>query len=347
MQLSDFTFKLPSELIARYPTKTRSKCRLLSLDGMTGETQTGIFTDILTKLNSGDLLVFNDTRVIPARLYGCKITGGKVEILIERILDNNQALAHVKASKSPKAGAVLRLGDNGDVLASVLSREDGLFKLQFRGDVFDILEHIGHIPLPPYIDRLDEKQDRELYQTVYSKVPGAVAAPTAGLHFDDDLIGALKAKGISMAFLTLHVGVGTFRPVQVNDICQHHMHAEYAAVPKAVVDAVMQCKARGSRVVAVGTTSARALESAALQSGVIRPFYADTQIFIYPGFSFNIVDALITNFHLPESTLLMLISAFAGHKNTMNAYKIAVKERFRFFSYGDAMWITKKSWYGQ
>ena len=290
----------------------------------------------------GDLLVFNNTRVIPARLYGRKASGGKIEILVERILDNNRVLAHVKASKSPKVGAELLLGEHDQYQITMLARHDALFELQFPDDVLTILNQIGHIPLPPYIDRPDDEHDREVYQTVYNKVPGAVAAPTAGLHFDDGLLNQLKQKGVEMAFVTLHVGAGTFQPVRVDNITDHVMHAEYAEVPQEVVDAVLACKARGKRVIAVGTTSVRALESAAQKTGHIAPFFADTRIFIYPGYHFNVVDALITNFHLPESTLIMLVSAFAGYENTMHAYQQAVQERYRFFSYGDAMFITKK-----
>lgn len=343
MQLSDFSFALPDELIARYPTKVRSECRLLSLDGQTGSLQQGGFTDVLAQLNPGDLLVFNNTRVIPARLYGQKASGGKVEMLVERILDNNRVLAHVKASKSPKVGSVLLFGEQGEIAVTMLARHDALFELQFPDEVLPILDNIGHIPLPPYIDRADEAQDREVYQTVYNKVPGAVAAPTAGLHFDDPLLAALKQKGIEFAFVTLHVGAGTFQPVRVDTIENHVMHAEYAQVSQEVVDAVQACKARGNRVVAVGTTSVRALESAAQATGQIAPFFADTRIFIYPGYHFNVIDVLITNFHLPESTLIMLVSAFAGYDHVMNAYRFAVEQQFRFFSYGDAMFITKQS----
>lgn len=342
MQLSDFHFDLPNELIARYPLENRSECRLLCLDGPSGKLENGIFTDILDKLHEGDLLVFNNTRVIPARLYGRKASGGKIEILVERILDNNRVLAHVKASKSPKVGAELLLGEHDQYQITMLARHDALFELQFPDDVLTILNQIGHIPLPPYIDRPDDEHDREVYQTVYNKVPGAVAAPTAGLHFDDGLLNQLKQKGVEMAFVTLHVGAGTFQPVRVDNITDHVMHAEYAQVPQEVVDAVLACKARGKRVIAVGTTSVRALESAAQKTGHIAPFFADTRIFIYPGYHFNVVDALITNFHLPESTLIMLVSAFAGYENTMHAYQQAVQERYRFFSYGDAMFITKK-----
>lgn len=343
MQLSDFDFTLPKELIAKHPSETRSACRLLSLDGATGQIEHGVFSDIIDKINPGDLLVFNNTRVIPARVYGKKASGGKIEILIERLLDNHRALAHIKASKSPKEGAKLILGEDASVNVIMLARHDSLFELQFPDDVLTILNKIGHIPLPPYIDRPDDSHDREVYQTVYSKIPGAVAAPTAGLHFDQPLLEKLKQKGIEMAFVTLHVGAGTFQPVRVENIESHVMHAEYAQVPQSVVDAVLACKARGNKVIAVGTTSVRALESAAQKTGKIAPFFNDTQIFIYPGYHFNVIDSLITNFHLPESTLIMLVSAFAGYQNTMNAYQEAVKQQYRFFSYGDAMFITKQN----
>ncbi|MCX8642968.1 tRNA preQ1(34) S-adenosylmethionine ribosyltransferase-isomerase QueA [Gilliamella sp. B3791] len=343
MQLSDFDFTLPKELIAKHPSETRSACRLLSLDGATGQIEHGVFSDIIDKINPGDLLVFNNTRVIPARVYGKKASGGKIEILIERLLDNHRALAHIKASKSPKEGAELILGEDASVNVIMLARHDSLFELQFPDDVLAILNKIGHIPLPPYIDRPDDSHDREVYQTVYSKIPGAVAAPTAGLHFDQPLLEKLKQKGIEMAFVTLHVGAGTFQPVRVENIESHVMHAEYAQVPQSVVDAVLACKARGNKVIAVGTTSVRALESAAQKTGKIAPFFNDTQIFIYPGYHFNVIDSLITNFHLPESTLIMLVSAFAGYQNTMNAYQEAVKQQYRFFSYGDAMFITKQN----
>ncbi len=344
MRVSDFTFELPEELIAHYPQPERSACRLLSLDGETGELTHGVFTDVLAKLESGDLLVFNNTRVIPARLFGRKVTGGKIEVLVERMLDDHRILAHVRASKSPKAGSELLLGDDESVKATMLARHDTLFEIRFDDsrDILTILNQIGHMPLPPYIDRPDEEADKELYQTVYSQRPGAVAAPTAGLHFDEPLLCALREKGIEMAFVTLHVGAGTFQPVRVDTIEDHIMHSEYAEVPQDVVDAVLACKARGNKVVAVGTTSVRSLESAAraCQDGLIAPFFDDTQIFIYPGYHYQVVDTLITNFHLPESTLIMLVSAFVGYKNTMNAYKEAIAEKYRFFSYGDAMFIT-------
>ncbi|MDM8751121.1 tRNA preQ1(34) S-adenosylmethionine ribosyltransferase-isomerase QueA [Morganella morganii] len=345
MRVADFTFELPDELIARYPQAERSKCRLLSLDGVSGELNHGIFTDVLNKLNPGDLLVFNDTRVIPARMFGRKASGGKIEVLVERMLDEHRVLAHVRASKAPKEGAELLLGEDESVNATMVTRHGALFEIRFddERDVLTILNQIGHMPLPPYIDRPDEESDRELYQTVYNDRPGAVAAPTAGLHFDEPLLAALREKGVEMAFVTLHVGAGTFQPVRVDNIEDHIMHSEYAEVPQNVVDAVLACKARGNKVIAVGTTSVRSLESAAkaAQDALIAPFFDDTQIFIYPGYEYQVVDALITNFHLPESTLIMLVSAFAGYQHTMQAYEAAVREHYRFFSYGDAMFITR------
>ncbi len=288
--------------------------------------------------------MFNNTRVIPARLFGRKASGGKIEVLVERMLDDHRVLAHIRASKAPKPGAELLLGDDESVNATMTARHDALFEVQFNDErpVLDILNSIGHMPLPPYIERPDEEADRELYQTVYSQKPGAVAAPTAGLHFDEPLLERLRAKGIEMAFVTLHVGAGTFQPVRVESIEDHVMHSEYAEVPQEVVDAVLAAKARGNKVVAVGTTSVRSLESAAqaAQDALIAPFFGDTQIFIYPGYQYKVIDALVTNFHLPESTLIMLVSAFAGYKHTMNAYREAVKAEYRFFSYGDAMYIT-------
>ncbi|ELY7490879.1 tRNA preQ1(34) S-adenosylmethionine ribosyltransferase-isomerase QueA [Cronobacter turicensis] len=344
MRLTDFSFELPESLIAHYPQAQRSACRLLSLDGPTGDLTHGTFTDLLDKLNPGDLLVFNNTRVIPARLFGRKASGGKIEVLVERMLDDHRVLAHIRASKAPKPGAELLLGDDESVNATMTARHYALFEVQFNDErpVLDILNSIGHMPLPPYIERPDEEADRELYQTVYSQKPGAVAAPTAGLHFDEPLLERLRTKGIEMAFVTLHVGAGTFQPVRVESIEDHVMHSEYAEVPQEVVDAVLAAKARGNKVVAVGTTSVRSLESAAqaAQDALIAPFFGDTQIFIYPGYQYQVIDALVTNFHLPESTLIMLVSAFAGYKHTMNAYREAVKAEYRFFSYGDAMYIT-------
>ena len=345
MRVADFAFELPESLIAHYPQAQRSGCRLLSLNGEDGALQHGVFTDLLDKLNPGDLLVFNNTRVIPARIFGRKASGGKIEVLVERMLDDKRVLAHVRSSKAPKPGSELLLGEDESVQATMTARHDALFEIEFNDDrpVLDILNAIGHMPLPPYIDRPDEDADRELYQTVYSQKPGAVAAPTAGLHFDEPLLAALRGKGVESAFVTLHVGAGTFQPVRVDSIEDHIMHAEYAEVPQDVVDAVLACKARGNRVIAVGTTSVRSLESAAQAAGdaLIAPFFGDTKIFIYPGYHYQVIDALVTNFHLPESTLIMLVSAFAGYRNTMHAYRQAVAEQYRFFSYGDAMFITR------
>ena len=340
MKLSDFSFELPEKLIAKYPTDDRTASRLLTLDGKNGAVKHCQFTDILDLVNENDVLVFNNTKVIPARLMGQKATGGQVEVLIERILQDDLALAHVRASKAPKPGTRLRLEDAIDV--EVVGRRDALFELRFIGDdtILHALESYGHMPLPPYIDRPDEDADKTRYQTVYSEKPGAVAAPTAGLHFDDAILNQLKQKGVTLAFVTLHVGAGTFQPVRVDNIEEHTMHAEYAEVPQSVVDAVRQAKSKGGRVIAVGTTSVRSLESAS-SKGELEPFFEDTSIFIYPGYHFNVVDAMITNFHLPESTLMMLISAFAGRDNVMHAYQQAIEHEYRFFSYGDAMFIEK------
>ncbi|MDF2178903.1 tRNA preQ1(34) S-adenosylmethionine ribosyltransferase-isomerase QueA [Aliiglaciecola sp. CAU 1673] len=344
MKVSDFRFELPDELIARYPQAKRSASRLLHLNGKSGALDHRQFPDIVDLLNPGDLLVFNNTRVIPARLLGQKESGGKVEVLVERILDEHRVLAHVRASKAPKPGTVLVLEQ--EVRAEMIGRKDALFELKFLNaePVLALLEQYGHMPLPPYIDRPDEASDRERYQTVYNEKPGAVAAPTAGLHFDDDILERLARKGVHTAFVTLHVGAGTFQPVRVDNVLEHQMHSEYAEVPQEVVDAVVATKQAGKRVVAVGTTSVRSLESAAKAAGdkLIDTFFDDTDIFIYPGFHFKVVDAMITNFHLPESTLIMLVSAFAGKDNIMKAYQQAIDTRYRFFSYGDAMFIEKQ-----
>ncbi|GAC15924.1 tRNA preQ1(34) S-adenosylmethionine ribosyltransferase-isomerase QueA [Aliiglaciecola lipolytica] len=345
MKLSDFHFDLPEHLIARYPTEQRTASRLLCLDGKTGALNHTRFSSILDLIEVGDLLIFNNTRVIPARLLGKKSSGGKVEVLVERILDDKTVLAHVKSSKSPKPGAQLILEEQ--IQMEMVKRHDQLFELKVLNDepVLSLLEQYGHMPLPPYIDRPDEDSDKERYQTVYSDKPGAVAAPTAGLHFDEQTLEALKQKGINIAFVTLHVGAGTFQPVRVDNIYEHHMHSEYAEVPQDVVDAIVQTKANGKRVIAVGTTSVRSLESAAAatikQGKPLAPFFEDTDIFIYPGYQFEVVDAMLTNFHLPESTLIMLISAFAGRENVMHAYQDAIANEYRFFSYGDAMFIEK------
>lgn len=343
MRVADFSFDLPDELIARFPKADRTSSRLLSLNGPTGEIEHKIFSDILELVNENDLLVFNNTKVIPARMFGQKESGGKVEVLVERVLDEHRVLAHIRASKSPKPGNVLIL--EGKEKAIMVARHDTLFELEFdrSENVLDILNDVGHMPLPPYIDRPDNEADRERYQTVYGEKPGAVAAPTAGLHFDDKLMAALKDKGVQMAFVTLHVGAGTFQPVRVESVDEHIMHSEYIEVPQDVVDAVASTKAKGGRVIAIGTTSVRSLESAAkIHGGKLDTYFGDTDIFIFPGYQFNVVDAMVTNFHLPESTLIMLVSAFAGQDNIMGAYNTAIEQQYRFFSYGDAMFLTRK-----
>lgn len=343
MQRADFHFDLPDELIARYPSETRSDCRLLCLDDESGEVQHRRFTDLLTQLEPGDLLVFNDTRVIPARLFGQKSSGGRVEMLLERPLDAHRGLAHLRASKAPKPGTELIF--EGDIHAVVEERHEALFELRFLGEtpMIELLERHGHMPLPPYIDREDELDDRERYQTVYARREGAVAAPTAGLHFDESLMAALRERGVEMGYVTLHVGAGTFQPVRVDDIREHHMHSEWLEVDETLCRQVEATRARGRRVIAVGTTSVRCLETASQgrDDGRIVPYRGDTDIFIYPGYAWRCVDALITNFHLPESTLLMLVSAFAGYRQVMHAYREAVAERYAFFSYGDAMLLSR------
>jgi S-adenosylmethionine:tRNA ribosyltransferase-isomerase len=338
MRVTDFHFDLPETLIARHPLAERRASRLLQLDGPSGALRHGHFIELLEQLRSGDLMVFNNTRVIPARLFGQKASGGRLEILVERVLDQYRVLAHVRASKSPKPGSSILIEGGGE--AEMVARHDALFELRFAEPVLPLLERVGHMPLPPYIDRPDDEADRERYQTVYAQKAGAVAAPTAGLHFDDELLAAIRAKGVDIAFVTLHVGAGTFQPVRVERIEDHHMHSEWLEVGEDVVEAVSACRARGGRVVAVGTTSVRSLETAA-RDGQLKPFSGDTDIFIYPGRPFHVVDALVTNFHLPESTLLMLVSAFAGYAETMAAYREAVAQGYRFFSYGDAMFITR------
>lgn len=338
MNVSDFDFELPESLIAKFPTEQRTQSRLMELNGETGEITHHRFSEILCLLNPGDLLVFNNTRVVPARLFGRKETGGSVEILYERALDDQRFLAHVRASKSPKPGSVIVL-ENG-VEIRMLARHDALFELEVPGghQVYSLLEQAGHMPLPPYIDRADNEQDLERYQTVYAERPGAAAAPTAGLHFDQALLDAIKDKGIQQAFVTLHVGAGTFQPVRVDKVEAHQMHSEWISVSESVVAQIRETKAKGGRVIAVGTTSLRSLESAA-QNAELSAFEGDTDIFIYPGYQFRVVDALITNFHLPQSTLLMLVSAFSGTAHIRHAYETAISESYRFFSYGDAMFL--------
>lgn len=338
MKKSDFNYLLPDALIAQKPLPARDASRLLCMNRDTGHLSDKRFTDFIDLINANDLLVFNDTKVIPARLYGKKQSGGKVEILIERIQGGHHAIAHVKASKAPKAGALIEL--EGEFCCVVQGRADDLFLLEFKGDnsLLHVLEQIGHIPLPPYITRADDESDLTRYQTVFAQAVGAVAAPTAGLHFDLAMLEKIKAKGVETAFVTLHVGSGTFQPVRAENLTEHLMHKEYFAVPPATVAAVHQTRARGGRIIAIGTTAVRALESAS-KRGVLEPGFGDTDLFITPGYQFKSVDAMLTNFHLPESTLLMLVSAFAGYEPVMNAYRHAIAQSYRFFSYGDAMFL--------
>jgi len=338
MLRSEFAYDLPDELIARYPCERRCGSRLLHLDGDVGAIADRDFTDLPALLRPGDLLVFNDTRVLPARLHGAKDSGGRIELLLERVIDAHRVLAQLRASKPPRPGSGLTLA--GGHRAVVAGRRDEFWEVRFEDQALQVFERHGEIPLPPYLHRAAEAIDRERYQTVYAQRAGAVAAPTAGLHFDEPLLASLREKGVESTFVTLHVGAGTFQPVRVERIEDHHMHREWLEVGQSVVDAVAACRARGGRVIAVGTTSVRSLESAA-RDGELRAFSGDTDIFLYPGKSFHVVDALVTNFHLPESTLLMLVSAFAGYTETMAAYAAAVAEGYRFFSYGDAMFITR------
>ena len=338
MKKSDFTYLLPDSLIAQKPLAERDASRLLCMDKNSGHLTDRQFTDFIDLINDRDLLVFNDTKVIPARLYGKKQSGGKIEILIERLLDDHHAVAHVKASKSPKAGAIIELDQGYN--CTVQGRADDLFILEFANmTVMALLDLIGHIPLPPYITRADDASDLTRYQTVFAKEAGAVAAPTAGLHFNDALMAKIEALNIATAFVTLHVGSGTFQPVRAENLADHIMHKEYFAVSQATVDAVQRTRAKGGRVIAIGTTAVRALESAST-SGQLSAGFGDTALFITPGYTFKSVDALLTNFHLPESTLLMLISAFAGYDEIRIAYQHAIKESYRFFSYGDAMFLS-------
>lgn len=340
MRRQDFYYDLPEELIAQYPSERRDAARLLVLHGETGEYADRGVGDLPELIRAGDLLVLNDTRVIPARLYGSKPTGGRVEIMIERVTGEFTVLAQLRASKANRPGSRIRIDKN--VEFEVVERRDDLYVLQLQADrsLAAVLEEYGHMPLPPYIRRGDERIDQERYQTVYAREPGAVAAPTAGLHFTDAMLNTLQVAGVELAYVTLHVGLGTFSPVRVEDLAEHRMHQELVHVDEAVCAAVARTHARGGRVVAVGTTSVRSLEAAAAASGALQPFHGETDIFIYPGYRFRIVDALLTNFHLPESTLLMLVCAFGGYDNVLRAYRHAVAERYRFFSYGDAMFIT-------
>ena len=333
----DYSFDLPQHLIAQHPLESRTSSRLLYMNACE-QFQDYFFIDFPNLLIPGDLLVFNNTRVIPARLFGHKATGGKIEIFIERVLDEKRVLAQLRASQSPKPKTQLYLEKN--INATVLQHWDNFFEIQFNDprSVYDILQTIGHIPLPPYIKRTDTQMDSARYQTVYAAQPGAVAAPTAGLHFDGDMLEKIQALGVEIAFITLHVGAGTFAPIRVDDIRQHTIHAERLHVSPQVCEQVKATRARGGRVIAVGTTSVRALETASTE-GIIKPYDGETRLFITPGYRFISVDALLTNFHLPESTLLMLVCAFAGKSQVLAAYQHAIAQKYRFFSYGDAMFV--------
>jgi S-adenosylmethionine:tRNA ribosyltransferase-isomerase len=337
MQRTDFHFELPQELIAQRPVTPRSASRMLQLDGGSGDLKDLEFCDFPGLLTAADLLVFNDTRVVPARIHGTKDSGGRIELLLERVLTATTALVHARSSKSLKMHSSVQLP--GGWTARMLGREGDLYRLEFSGDVLAFFEAHGEVPLPPYIARAPEDADRERYQTVYARAPGAVAAPTAGLHFDAALFAALEKRQVRHAFVTLHVGAGTFQPVRVDDIEGHEMHLEYLEVPAATCDAIDAARAAGGRVIAVGTTVVRSLETAAA-AGRLAPYRGATRIFIKPGYRFRAVDAMVTNFHLPESTLLMLCAAFVGRDALLKAYAHAIRARYRFFSYGDAMFLT-------
>lgn len=340
MQLSDFDYTLPSELIAQFPAAERTSSRLLHVDGARLSDQ--LFTKLPALLHPGDVLVFNDTRVIKARLFGQKTTGGQVEILVERLLPDNEALAFVRASKTPKAGARIQITD--DIAFEVLGRQGDMFHLRClaRIDLHDVLENHGQLPLPPYITHAPDSTDESRYQTVYASHAGAVAAPTAGLHFDEAMLARLDEMGVRRATITLHVGAGTFQPVRVENLSEHKMHSERYTIPEKTVALINQARNEGKRVMAIGTTSLRALEAAAL-TGELKAGKSETDLFITPGFHFRVADRLLTNFHLPKSTLLMLVSAFGGYANLRKAYEHAVEQRYRFFSYGDAMLIERQN----
>jgi S-adenosylmethionine:tRNA ribosyltransferase-isomerase len=334
MQISDFDYTLPAELIAQYPTSERRASRLLEVSDSLVDRR---FSELASLLQPNDLLVFNDTRVIRARLHAHKESGGRTEVLIERVIGDNAALAHVRASKSPKPGSKLIFG--GGAEATVEARDGEFFSLLFSVPVMPLLEQQGEVPLPPYLHRPAESADDERYQTVYAQDPGAVAAPTAGLHFDDDMLEETHVKGVRHAFVTLHVGAGTFQALRHEDVAANRLHSERVQVDTACCDAIRETREAGGRVIAVGTTSVRALESASM-GGVPQPFNGETELFILPGYDFRSIDAMITNFHLPQSSLLMLVAAFAGTERIMNAYHYAVQSKYRFFSYGDAMFLT-------
>ena len=344
MKVADFDYHLPDELIAQYPPAERTASRLLS--AAKGQSfSDGMIVDMLDHLNAGDVLVLNNTKVIPARLYGQKDSGGRIEVLLERVTGAQEFIAQIRASKAPKIGQHLIIDGDTTVQLTVVGRQDSFFIVQTNqaGNLFEWFESVGHMPLPPYIERSDEDQDMDRYQTVFAEEQGAVAAPTAGLHYDEVLLEKIKEKGISIHTVTLHVGAGTYQPVRVDTIGEHKMHSEYIDVSQSTCNAIINAKAAGNKIIAVGTTVVRSLETAAnaANNQLIEPYAGDTDIFIFPGYQFKVIDALQTNFHLPESTLLMLVSAFAGYEKIMSAYQYAIEQKYRFFSYGDAMYLER------
>ncbi|MGV6851905.1 MAG: tRNA preQ1(34) S-adenosylmethionine ribosyltransferase-isomerase QueA [bacterium] len=341
MKLTDFDFSLPEELIAQQPARERTDSRLLVLNGQDGSLKDQGFTDLLELVEPNDLLILNNTRVIPARLQGQKETGGQVEVLVERVQDEHHVRALIRSSKSPKPGALLIVAGKQ---FKVISRDGSLYHLEYceTESVFELLDSEGHMPLPPYITRQDNSADRERYQTVFGYQKGSSAAPTAGLHFDLELLDKIRAKGVQFGEVTLHVGLGTFEPVRVDDLSQHVMHAEQIEVSQQLVEQIKDTQQKGGRIIAIGTTAVRAIESAAAE-GKLKAYKGETRLFLTPGSPFRVIDAMVTNFHLPQSTLLMLVCAFAGQKQVLNAYAHAVKQHYRFFSYGDAMFITRNT----
>ncbi|ALD15095.1 S-adenosylmethionine:tRNA ribosyltransferase-isomerase [Buchnera aphidicola (Aphis glycines)] len=345
MNISNFSLDIPKSLIAFYPSSIRSQCRLMIVNGNTGEIAHTFFLNVINEINSGDLVIFNNTEVIPARLYGFKETGGKVELLLETILSNNNILAYLKSSNVVNINSKLFFGTYNDIEGYVISYKKPFYEIKFNNNrisSLDVFYKYGHIPLPPYIKRKNLKLDENLYQTIYKKNLGSVAAPTAGLHFDAVLLEELFKKGINIGFITLHIGSGTFQPIKTDQVEKHIMHSEKVYVSSDVINKIKICKKNGGRIIAVGTTTLRALESAynSISWNSSKNYSKSTNIFIYPGYKHHVVDALITNFHFPESTLIMLVSSFLGHQNTLHAYREAIKEKYRFFSYGDAMYIT-------
>ncbi len=341
MRTLDFDFYLPPHLIAQYPLPNRSESRLLEVNAQDGSIKDNLFRQIGEQFAAGDVLVLNDTKVIKARLFGQKATGGQIEVMIDRVLSPQEAYAQIKSSRSPKAGSMLHLA--GEMQAEVLGRVQDMFHIRLLGEQswYDFLEQYGQLPLPPYIEHAADATDDSRYQTVFAKHAGAVAAPTAGLHFDEVLLQSLMDKGVHVRYVTLHVGAGTFQPVKVDNIAEHHMHSEVYHLPEETIATILAARAAGKRITAVGTTSLRTLESAA-HAGKLFAHHGDTDIFITPGFEFKLVDRLITNFHLPKSTLMMLVSAFGGYDLMREAYAHAIAQSYRFFSYGDAMLITRK-----